>query len=247
MKKILKELILAILSKRLKWFDLAHIINLKVKNSYVLFKDKKLDFFYHTYNNMGRTERTAEIPLIGYYLREKKFNNVLEIGNVTNYYEDYFVNLIPRKTVVDKLEVSQRTITKDIAEYYPLVKFDFIFSISTFEHMDSDLGRNKDYIAGTSKYGTIAADNIVHCYENMLENGGLLVITAPLGYTPEWDLTFKSDILEKFNFTSLRKYLVKRINNNIWEEMKSWDRNYNYSYGFPLPYANFVTIIEITK
>ena len=221
--------------------------NRRTKNK-VIIDNKEYPYLFHTYNNMGITERSIEIPIIYHYLTTRKIINVLEIGNVTNYYEDYFPNVFPNKTVVDKIEHNYNIITCDIVNYKPNKKFDFIFSISTFEHMDSDLGRNPDYKPGASKLCTVAADNIVYCYNELLAVGGIMIITAPMGYTPEWDLTFRNDWLEKYPFKSIKRKVFKRINEEEWMQLKD-DFNINepMAYGTPYPYANYVSIIEIKK
>lgn len=209
---------------------------------------KTYPYLFHSYNNMGITERSVEIPIIYHYLNINKPNQVLEIGNVTNYYESYFSNVFPNKTVVDKLESNYNIITSDIAQYESNQKFDFIFSISTFEHMDSDLGRNTEYREGSARLCSVAADNIVHCYENLLSSNGLMLITAPLGYTPEWDRTFKSECLDKVSFKKLRRRIFKKINEEEWMELDHFDLKMDeMKYNFPYPYANYVSIFEISK
>ncbi len=205
-------------------------------------------YLFHSYNNMGITERSVEIPIIYHYLVTLTAKRVLEIGNVTNYYESYFENVFPNKIVVDKIEHNYNIITSDIANFKSNEKFDLIFSISTFEHMDSDLGRNSDYKEGQAKLCTIAADNIAYCYNELLSEGGTMVITAPLGYTPEWDITFKNDWLEKYPFKSFKRKIFRRINEEEWVQLSSdFNINQSLAYGTPYPYANYVSIIEIKK
>src|SRR5258705_3017669 len=71
-----------------------------------LFNNQKLHYFFHSYNNFRLSERAIEIPIIDYFLKEKSYERVLEIGNVTNHYYDYFrQTFVDRhKTVVDKFE-----------------------------------------------------------------------------------------------------------------------------------------------
>jgi hypothetical protein len=209
---------------------------------------KKYPYLFHSYNNMGITERSVEIPIIYHYLNINKPNRVLEIGNVTNYYESYLSNVFPNKTVVDKLESNYNIITSDIAQYEAQHKFDFIFSISTFEHMDSDLGRNTEYRKGSARLCSVAADNIVFCYANFLSEGGLMLITAPMGYTSEWDETFRSECLDKMSFKKLRRRIFKKINEQEWKELEHFDLKIDeMKYNFPYSYANYVSIFEISK
>jgi hypothetical protein len=243
----LKEYVLRMLFKRMKLETIVAFLKGRKTKGKLTIGDKSYPYLFHSYNNMGITERSAEIPIIYDYLTRSNSKNVLEIGNVTNYYEDYFSGVFPNKTVVDKIEITFNVITSDIAMYKSEKKFDFIFSISTFEHMDSDLDRNPDYRPGSSKLCSVAADNIFYCYENLLETGGKMVITAPMGYTPEWDLTFKSDSLDKANFKSLKRRLFKKTSEEEWIELEKYNPNSEMAYNKPYPYANYIAIIEILK
>lgn len=232
----------------MSWQELMIYVDWRRTKKKLSIEGKEYPYLFHSYNNMGLTERTVEIPIIFHYLKTLKFSNVLEIGNVTNYYQSYYENSFPNKTVVDKIEHCYNITTSDIADYKSENKFDFIFSISTFEHMDSDLGRNPDYKPGKSKLCSVAADNIVYCYENLLQVGGAMVITAPMGYTPEWDLTYKSDWIEKYGFTSFKRKLFKRTAIEEWILVED-PMNFNQpmTYGSPFPYGNYVSVIEIIK
>lgn len=244
----MKQQFLGMLFDRMHLATIVKHLDNKKTRAKLKIDGREYPFLFHSYNNMGLTERTVEMPIIYSYLATRKFKRVLEVGNVTNYYEDYFAGMFPNKTVVDKIEHNYNVITSDIADYNPGERFDFIFSISTFEHMDSDLGRNPDYRPGSHRHGTIAADNIVHCYEKLLEDGGLLVITAPLGYTPEWDLTFKGDCLDKYPFKGLRKKLFRRVGEQEWVLDENPDLSSKMHYGYPpYPYANYVAVVEINK
>jgi len=131
------------------------------------------------------TERSIEIPIIKYFLGLYKHENVLEIGNVSNHYYDEFKDMFVHKDTVDKYESGYDVINQDIADYKSDKKYDFIYSISTFEHMDSDGGRNDDYVRLKKKqkpFSSIAFSNIQYCLDNLLGEGGRMVITFPLGY-----------------------------------------------------------------
>ena len=234
-------------AERVNLADFVSTMNTKLTERRFVYGGREYPYLFHSYNNFGLTERSVEMPIVKHYLTSRPWRSVLEIGNVTGYYADYFVGAFPNKTVVDKLETDCSVVTKDVAEYDPGTTFDFVFSVSTFEHMDSDLGRNKDYRPGTTRHGTVAADNIVHCYEKLLAPGGLMMITAPLGYTPEWDATWWSETLTRYPFTSLKKRLVSRISEQEWAEVTGFAADREYAYGRPYPYANHVSIFEITK
>ncbi len=240
--------IFASIANKMSWQEIINYINWRRTVNKLKIDSKEYPYLFHTYNNMGLTERSVEIPIVYHYLNTLKISNVLEVGNVTNYYQSYFENTFPNKTVVDKIEHYYNIITSDIADYKSDKKFDFIFSISTFEHMDSDLGRNPDYKPDSSKLCSVAADNIAYCYNDLLAEGGTMALTAPMGYTPEWDLTFKSDWMEKYPFKSFKRKIFKRISSEEWVQLKDgFDINQPMTYDAPFPYANYVSVIEISK
>ena len=235
-------------SKPLQWLMAAKMVNAAVfQGKSVRIDDVEMPLHFHSYNNYGLTERVLEIPLIQRYLQELPTSSrVLEIGNVTNYYYDVFGQFLQDKTVVDKFEVAQGVISRDIADFEDPNGYDFIFSISTFEHMDSDQGRNPDFVAGTSKDITHALDNIRHVYENLLNKGGRLLITAPLGYTTEWDQTFW--VLND-RFPAVRRCLFLRKGPLEFEQIAVLGsaEKQSYPYGTPWPYANCVSLVELSK
>ncbi|MCX6299995.1 MAG: hypothetical protein NTY72_12985 [Bacteroidetes bacterium] len=248
MSAILKDAFLRRLFSKIKIETIITYLHYRKTTKQFCIDGKTYPYLFHSYNNMGITERSVEIPIIYHYLNINKPKRVLEIGNVTNYYESYFSNVFSSKTVVDKLEKNYNIITSDIAQYESDQKFDFVFSISTFEHMDSDLGRNPEYNKGSAKLCSIAADNIVHCYENLLSTNGLMLITAPLGYTPEWDITFKSECLDKMSFKKIRRRIFKKINEQEWIELDQFDlKNDDMRCDFPYPNVNYVSVFEISK
>jgi hypothetical protein len=229
--------------------DLRWILNDKFKaNQEFTFQGEKLEYFFHSYNNFRLSERAIEIPIINYFLRQDDYREILEIGNVTNHYYDYFrETFVDReKTVVDKFERGQGVVNLDIAEYAPNTKFDFAFSISTFEHMDSDLGMNPDYVEGSSRLLSVAADNIKHVGDALLKERGKFIVTAPIGYAPEWDRTFYSDALDQCNFSTVRKYLFRRKDELVWEEADV-DEGRGAARISTIPLTEFVSIVEFEK
>ncbi|MGZ8845219.1 MAG: hypothetical protein ACXW3C_02035 [Pyrinomonadaceae bacterium] len=229
--------------------DLRWILTDKLNaNRAFLFEGNQLEYFFHSYNNFRLSERALEIPIIDYFLRQHDYQEILEIGNVTNHYYEYFRKAFAdkRKTVVDKFERGQGVLNYDIAEYAPGVKFDFVFSISTFEHMDSDRGMSPDYVAGSSRLVSVAADNIKHVGDMLLKDRGIFVVTAPIGYAPEWDMTFYSDVFEKCNFSRVRKYLFKRKDEVLWEQTKV-EEGRRATPISSIPFIEFLSIVEFEK
>jgi len=169
-------------------FKLLDIITRQLNKRTFLFNREPLHYFFHSYNNFGYKSRCIEIPIIRWYLDNHPHDRCLEIGNVGSYYYEMF-NTIPR-TVVDRDERVYDTIQMDIKDYLgSRTKFDFIFSISTFEHM-----------------GMEAWGNLMHVYYDLLKPGGLLVITFPYG---EIDMGFAP---------SCSYYFMERVNEMTWRQ-----------------------------
>jgi hypothetical protein len=210
------------------------------------FDGTPLSYFFHSYNNFGVSERAIEVPIIASYLREGRYPRVLEIGNVTNHYYDTFRDLFIHKDVVDKFETGYNVINADIATFTSDQKYDFIFSISTFEHMDSDLGRNPDYVPGASRLISAAADNIKHVSDHLIAPGGRFVLTAPLLYTPEWDKTFYSDAFDACGWSSYKRSLFRRLGELHWIQV-----DVNAGRDLPgnpsSPFREYLSVVDFVK
>ncbi|MHA1979289.1 MAG: hypothetical protein ACW98I_20475 [Candidatus Hodarchaeales archaeon] len=217
------------------------------KKKYFSFNGAKFEYFYHSYNNQRLTERTIEIPLIKNYWKIFNPKRVLEIGNVTNHYYTEFSEFFTPKIVVDKYEKAIGVINEDINSFSSESQFDLVFSISTFEHLDSDRGRNPSYNKGGSKLSSYAADALAHITNNLLGEGGQFIITAPLGYSEEFDQTVLPQKLEEIlNVKKIEYYYMKKISEIEWEQTShndSIDSKYNY----PLPGVNSLIVIIIQK
>lgn len=245
----IRRQISVILASCLSLADIRRVLQYKLNSKKgFLFNLHRLEYFFHSYNNFGLTERSVEIPIVRHYLEQGHYQNVLEIGNVTNYYYEYFRQafLGKRKTVVDKYELASDVVNVDIAKYAPGVQFDFIFSISTFEHMDSDRGRNPDYVEGSSELMSIAADNLRRVSDVLLLDGGKFVITAPLGYAVEWDATFYSRTFEECDVSRFRRHVLRKKKESVWEQVEVTEGKHAV-YNHPLPGANYLSVVEFDK
>jgi hypothetical protein len=213
---------------------------------YFTFNGRQLPYFFHSYNCFRVNERAVEVPIIKHYLDQGNYQNVLEIGNVTNYYYDCFRQSFVKKTVVDKGERGYGVLTMDIADYTAPEPFDFVFSISTFEHMDSDRGRNPDYVRGKSALISYAADNIRHVGRKLLAEGGRFVLTAPLGYAQEWDETIYSNAFDQCGFARYQITVLRRLTELTWEQTQLAEvdrRTFDYS----TTLVNYVSVVEFLK
>lgn len=210
------------------------------------FNDSKINYFFHSYNNFGITERAIEIPIIKKYLAEKEYQNVLEIGNVTKHYYDDFKNFVQKKTL-DKYEKAFDVINKDIKDFSSDTKFDFIYSISTFEHMDTDGNRNSDYIKDFGGFKSNAFNYIDKVYKNLLITGGKFVLTFPLSYcNDEIATSFLEGDLDKILATNYHFNIFKKISETEWTEITLNDylvikNRSNF------PNVNFLVVLELNK
>jgi len=151
--------------------------------------------FVHWYNPTWRGDREVEIPIILDLIKEYKNKNILEVGNVLQWYTPI------HHEVVDKYEIAGGVINQDIINFKPKKKYDLIISISTLEHV----GYEEE-----EKDGGKAITAIKHLSE-LLNKNGLLFFTIPLGYNL---------ILDKFvlNHPKIHKKIMTKIN-NIWVQI----------------------------
>ncbi|MHC4617098.1 MAG: hypothetical protein ACYTEQ_05025 [Planctomycetota bacterium] len=238
----------AFLSSLLSIRDIKWILEYKLAKGERVFEfgSHQLQYFFHCYNNFGLTERAIEIPIIKHYLEQGSYENVLEIGNVTNHYYSEFMQSFIKKTVVDKYEQAYDVTNLDICEYHPGFKFDFIFSVSTFEHMDSDRGRNSGYEKGGSDLVSYAADNIRYVSDNLLKDGGTFVLTAPLGYAAEWDETLYSDAFGECGFVESKVYIYRKVSDTRWQQVDLLEGR-KAVHNCPYRGVNYVSVVEFSK
>jgi hypothetical protein len=236
-----------ILSRTIPMSCLERVVYRKLsRHATFAFDGRRLPYFFHSYNNFGITERMIEIPIVKHLLGQGSCEDVLEIGNVTNHYYDEFRRIFRNKTTVDKFEQGYDVVNCDIRDYAPGVTYDFVFSISTFEHMDADLGRNPLYVRGSSRLVSVAADNIKHVGDTLVRENGRLVITAPLSYTPEWKETFYSDDLAKCGFARYQTFLFKRDSELTWKQVPVADGR-SAPFDSYCPYRHYLSVVEFFK
>lgn len=193
---------------------------------------QELQYFIHTYNNIfswGYSERSIEIPIILHLLKIGPPPSlagplrILEIGNVTKHYYDLFKTV--ERVVLDKYEKAYDVLNIDIADFYVEEKFNFIYSISTFEHMDSDGGRNEEWSSNklVGEYSSVAGKNIKHVVLNLLEDNGRFVVTVPIGYL---NCEIDKSIFEgEFNNLPVTLALTayKRVGQLEWVQIPLWE------------------------
>lgn len=187
-----------------------------------LFEGKRLWYFSHRHNISNFTERTIEVPILLKVLRKYSRQRILEIGNVLSWY-------VPAPwDIVDKYEKGHRVINQDIVAFEASHKYDFVFSISTFEHIGYD-EEEKD------KNKVLRA--VAHVQNNLLAPGGLFVMTIPFGYNRDLDAQLFNGELR---FEKI--YYFQRISeDNRWQMCAQKDV-LNAQYGSPFMCANALAI-----
>lgn len=199
---------------------LEFLVNLKRgQETSFLYNGTSLEYFFHSYNNFRITERTIEIPVVGYYLKKMRpGGEILEIGNVSSHYYTHFKELFKKPIdIVDKHEKGFNVVNTDIGEYQPDKKYDFIFSISTFEHMDEE--RKNQNSSSVNPETCYAIENIRYVTRNLLKPGCTFMLTIPLGQSTEFDRGFSSGDLKKIPCKSMNFFLFRRIRELAWMQI----------------------------
>jgi hypothetical protein len=186
------------------------------------FKGQELHLFYHAYNMTWATERCVEVPVIRHVLEGVPPKDVLEVGNVLSHYGPI------QHMIVDKFERGAGIINEDIVTFQPGWAFKLIISISTFEHIGFD-----DERTGHSKAKILTA---VHACRQLLQPGGQLVITVPVGYNPEMD-----SILAGNELGAEETWYFKQTRKREWMEVGK-EEALRARYGSPFPYANSIAV-----
>ena len=192
--------------------------------------DTLYDLFYHKYNLTWTKERAVKIP---YAIKEIESckGNVLEVGNVMSHYFN------PSWTIVDKYEVADGVINRDINTYKPKNKFDLIIAISTFEHIGWDGDGEPDPFTSSKK--------IMECFNNLkdkcLNKKGRIVISIPIGWNPTIDKLYFDN-----TFKFKRISYIARVGDRDWVQTSKKEAM-KCVYGKPYPYANCIAIGEFER
>jgi len=187
-------------------------------------QNNKYNYFYHNYRRTWNNERAVEVPIIWEIVNRYKDKEILEVGNVLSHY--YNVN----HDIVDKYEVSDSVINKDIIDYQTNKKYELVISISTLEHV----GWN-EIPEDPAKVLTVL-DNLM----KILDRNGKIIITLPIGWNPHLD-----KLLKENKITFYKRICLKRISQkNHWREVK-WKDIQNIKYDNPFHSANGLLILFI--
>jgi len=183
------------------WVDVESIIHRVWPTPTFQFQQEEYEYFWHRYSSTWRNERAVEVPIIQAMVEKYRGKRILEVGNVLSHYFH-----VPYE-VVDKYELGEDVINRDILEFSPSSSYDLIVSISTLEHVGWDeMPREPEKIL-----------RAVNHLRSLLAPGGLLAVTLPLGYNHQMDAMLASGAL-RFP----RQYYFKRTDSRRWVE-SSWE------------------------
>jgi SAM-dependent methyltransferase len=132
------------------------------------------------YNKTWKNERSVEVVLLHNILNGINGITMLEVGNVSKHY------FKSSHIVVDKYEKGEGVINQDFLDYEAPHKFDFVFSVSTFEHVGED-----------TKQPELSLEAIKKA-KSLLKVGGQLFFTFPIGWNKTLDKQIKSCGVEDF-------------------------------------------------
>jgi hypothetical protein len=203
-------------------FAAPHLILPRLKPKTFEFKKQKLPYFYHRYNITWVTERVLEVPTALNYLAQTDPLKVLEIGNVLSHYFD------PKHTILDKFETGPGIVNEDILTYNPGRKFDLIISISTFEH----IGYEDDNPDPEKVCRALEASR------RLLNPGGKLVITVPMGYNANLDRYLRDNRIQPD-----QAFYFEKTDKLNWRASVK-DTALQRKYCSPFPYANAILVAE---
>lgn len=205
-----------------------HFCSFQLKNSSpksFVFAGNELPYNRSITNLAYSSERAIELPIVMYFLNQNNPSNILEVGNVLNYYFS-----IPH-VVIDKYEIANGVINQDIVDFCPDTRFDMIICISTLEHVGFD----------ESVVEEVKTLTAIQRMKDLLAPNGKIIITVPLGHNPYLD---KFIINGTISFPEM--HLVRRISaHNIWEEQPlCFLQTEEFKYNYPYQYGNWILILH---
>jgi SAM-dependent methyltransferase len=195
------------------------------KKSFV-FNGESYRYWVRRHNFTYFHERCVELPIMARLLSKYRDRQVLEIGNVMLHYDRSL-----RHRIVDKFEKHPCVTNADVVDFASPDRFDLIFSISTLEHVGwDDDPRDPGRVL-------LAVEHL----KELLAPGGVLVVSAPLGYNPHFDQYVFSHTL------GLESSFLKRLGPAMdWQEVDVKDC-VGAQYDFPYPCGNVVFIGKYEK
>lgn len=185
------------------------------------FRGATYRYVFHERNSTWDNERAVELAIVQQIVREHAGKRILEIGNVLHQYGPI------DHDVVDKYEQGAGVLNVDVIDFQPDHGYDLIVSISTLEHVGWDE-------AGRDPGKTLRA---VEHLTRLLNPGGMLVVTFPIGYNLYLDALLRDESL-RFDEQA---YLWRVSPENHWEEA-TWAQVRGAHYDLPYPKANALVV-----
>lgn len=185
-------------------------------------------YFRHPYNFTWLNERQVEIPIMKADFERHQKDEVLEVGNVLAHYMDGL-----QHDVVDLYEKahSENLFREDAETCRVGCTYDYIFSISTLEHVGWDESpRDEEKIGRT----------LDHLF-SLLNPGGELIFSAPVGYSPPLDLWLETQV-DRVEIKSMYRCSAA----NEWRE-EDWGQTRNRKFHHPFPFANGLVVVRMVK
>jgi SAM-dependent methyltransferase len=172
-----------------------------------------LPIFDHPYNTTMLNERGVEISIVMKWLSQFSEADVddvglsgLEVGNVLNH---YFPDVFNDRRIVDKYEIDAESDVENLDVFDIRGSFDYIFSISTIEHVRWDPPEERE-LDGAAR----AVEHLV----SLLRPGGKMLITVPFGSNPGLDY----EILAGLIHPTRASVMLRR--GGLWHETTSTGR-----------------------
>lgn len=207
--------------ERYAYIPLSIYHRLKSSRKTFLFNEVEYHYFFHPYNKTWANERAIEIPLILELINRYNPQEILEVGNVLSHY------VKTSHTIVDKYERRKGVVNQDVVELDESQKYQFVFSVSTVEHIGWDETPRQ-----TGKH-RVALEKMV----KLLKPGGKILITIPIGHNTDLD----QDLFSGYLIGKVDYFL--RVSKSVWRQA-SKDEVVNCQYGNPYKAANALAVMS---
>jgi hypothetical protein len=186
------------------------------------FQGKSYHYVFHRYCTTWKNERCAIIPIARDFMLEyqKQGKKILEVGNVISYIYPVVHD------VIDKYEIVESVINKDIVDFQTSKRYDLIFSIVTIQH----IGRTE-----SPTYPRKVLKAIGNLKKILALNGEIVILHA-LGENKEMDELIKN---RQLGFSD--QYYLMKVSKYVWKEA-SWEDVKDLPYDYSIPSARGVVI-----
>jgi len=182
---------------------------------------KSYHYFYHIYGKTWKNERAVEVPVIWAAVRDRLGKTTLEIGNVLPNYFSF------PHDVVDKYEIADGVVNRDVVDFQTTKRYDLIVSISTMEHVGWEEEPREP-------------EKVLRGFQNLmslLAPRGRILVTMPLGLNPALDGYIRDGALK---FAKLL-FMKRMQTGNQWEEA-GWEDVRDVPYDHQRRRANALVI-----